>query len=263
MNFLGDYHTHTIYSRNAFIPYRHAKGTLEDNIAQAKKLGLKEIAITDHGFSHKFYGCNRKYLPHIKSEIIRLGKKYDIKVYLGIEANFISLDGTIDVTDEDRKYLDIVLCGFHSTARPKTWGDKFKIFIANFFARIFGTSPKQKEKNTQMILNALDKNKIDVITHLNTKLKCDTLRVAKKAKEVGTLIELNEKHCGLFTPEEIKSMVEMGVKFIVDSDAHKPEKIAKFSRVEKLIKDNNIPPESIVNLESVPEFLNQKGKGES
>ena len=54
MNFLGDYHTHTIYSRKKFIPYYHAKGTIEENILEAKKVGLKEIAITDHGFNHAF-----------------------------------------------------------------------------------------------------------------------------------------------------------------------------------------------------------------
>ena len=40
----ADYHTHT--------PYSHGKNTVEENVARAKEIGLKQIAITDHGFSH-------------------------------------------------------------------------------------------------------------------------------------------------------------------------------------------------------------------
>ena len=66
MNFFGDYHTHTIYSRKPYIFYNHAKGSIEDNIIEAKNVGLKELAISDHGFSHKYFGCSRKNLKTTK-----------------------------------------------------------------------------------------------------------------------------------------------------------------------------------------------------
>ena len=249
MNFFGDYHTHTIYSRKPYIFYNHAKGSVEDNIIEAKKVGLKELAISDHGFSHKYFGCSRKNLKTTKEEILRLSQKYDIKVYFGVEANFISQDGTIDVIESDKEYLDIILCGFHRSAKPKTWSDKF--------AKFFGTSSKLKQRNTSMILNALEKNKIDVITHLNSKMKCDVVEVAKKAAEKGTYLELNERHCD-FSSEEIKAMLQTKVNFIVNSDSHKPKKIGKFSKVEKLIIENNIPEDRVVNLNSLPKFINLK-----
>lgn len=258
MNFLGDYHTHTIYSKKPFMPHYHAKGTIEDNVLSAKQKNLKEIAITDHGFNHGFYGASRKNLKKTKEEILRISQKHNIKVYFGIEANFISVDGTIDVVPSDRQYLDIVLCGYHKSAKTKSIADKFKIFWKNLFAKYFGTSKKLYEQNTQMVLNALDKNKIDVITHLNSKMKCDVVKIAKKASEKGTFIELNEKHCD-FSPSEIKDMLEKtNVLFIVNSDAHKPQSIAVFPKVEKFIKENNIPKERIVNLEKLPQFLNLK-----
>lgn len=259
MNFLGDYHTHTIFSRKPFLPFNHAKGTIEDNVKRASVLGLKELAITDHGFNHKYFACSRKNLSSTKQEILRLSQKYNIKVYFGVEANFVSQDGTIDVVESDMEYLDIVLCGYHKLAKPKSLSDKFKIFVANMFANFFGTSKKLLNRNTQMIVNALEKNKIDVITHLNNKMKCNIDIVAKKAVEKGTLIELNEKHCN-FSDSEVKTMLELGVNFIVDSDAHKPEKIGKFRRMESLIERCNIPKDRIVNLEKLPEFLNQKNK---
>jgi len=47
----ADYHTHT--------PYSHGKGTVMENAARAKELGLKQIGITDHGFSHLAFGLMR------------------------------------------------------------------------------------------------------------------------------------------------------------------------------------------------------------
>ena len=50
----GDYHTHTKFS--------HGKGTIYDNALMAKKIGLKEIGISDHGFSHPAFGLRKRYL---------------------------------------------------------------------------------------------------------------------------------------------------------------------------------------------------------
>lgn len=257
MKFFGDYHTHTIYSKKPYMPYYHAKGTIEENILFAKSIGLKQIAITDHGFNHKFFGCSRKNLKSTKEEILRLSQKHNMKVLFGVEANFIGVDGTIDVKTEDMKYLDIVLCGFHKSAITKTLKDKFKIFWANLFAKYFGASKKLIERNTQMVLNALDKNNIDVLTHLNSKMKCNAVAVAQKAAEKGTYIELNEKHCD-FTKEEVDGMLKTKVMFIVNSDAHKPDKIGSFNKVESIIKKFGIPENRIANLEKMPKFLNMK-----
>lgn len=255
MKFFGDYHTHTIYSRKGYMPIYHAKGTIEENILQAKEIGLKELAISDHGFNHKYFGCSRKNLKSTKEEIVRLAQKHNMKVYFGVESNFISQDGTLDIIPSDFDYLDILLCGFHRSARAKNIKDFFSIFFANMLAKFFGASKKLKQRNTTMVLNALEKNKIDILTHLNSKMKCDVVAIAKKAAEKGTLIELNEKHCD-FTKEEVEEMLKTGVNFIVDSDAHKPEKIGRFPTVEKLIEEYNIPHERIVNLNKTPKFIN-------
>ena len=99
-------------------------------------------------------------------------------------------------------------------------------------------------------------NRIDILTHLNNDVKVDTLAVAKVAMEQGTLIELNNKHLDL-TEEEISQMAEMGVKFITDSDAHRPERVGKMSKIEEIIKKLKIE-QSVVNYNQLPEFLNYK-----
>ena len=50
MAFFGDYHTHTTYS--------HGKGSVADNARAAAAVGLKEIAITDHGLRHIIFGIS-------------------------------------------------------------------------------------------------------------------------------------------------------------------------------------------------------------
>ncbi|MBQ3048056.1 MAG: PHP domain-containing protein [Clostridia bacterium] len=258
MEFFGDYHTHTVNSRKAFLPYYHAKGTLEDNVSYAKKIGLQEIAIADHGFNHKFFSCSRKKREQTKAEIERLSQKYNIKVYFGVEANFISTDGTIDIIDDDLKYLDIVLCGFHKTVKTKTIKDKFLLLFSNIFSSK-KINKKLYDRNTNMVLSALDKYNIDILTHLNSKMKCDVVKIAKKCAEKGTYIELNEKHCD-FTKKEVEEMLKTEVMFIVDSDAHRPEKIGSFLEIKKLIKNYAIPEDRIANLNKKPVFLNQNLK---
>ena len=72
-----DYHTHTVYS--------HGKGTIRDNVEEARRKGLSEIAISDHGPGHLTYGIKRSAIPKMREEIDRINSEYDdIKVYLRV-----------------------------------------------------------------------------------------------------------------------------------------------------------------------------------
>ena len=237
MKFVGDYHTHTIYS--------HGKGDIIDNAREAKKRGLKQIAITDHGFGHLLYGVNRKKLPEMREKIKQAEAETGVKILLGVEANFCSTKGDVDVTEEDLKNLDILLVGHHRFVKSSL-ADKFKFFIPNM---IFKNHPSKKllERNTAVILQALDKYPINILTHLNYEMRVDIEAVAKKAVEKGTLIELNERKM-MFTQDEIDLMVGLGVKFVVNSDAHRPERVGDFTNATAFIQKFNIPKENIVNL---------------
>ena len=79
---LADYHTHTIYS--------HGTGTVLENAMVAKEKGLKEIAITDHGFSHMYFGLKREKLADLRRDIDEATQKTGVKVYLGVEANLMN-----------------------------------------------------------------------------------------------------------------------------------------------------------------------------
>lgn len=127
MEILGDYHTHTVFS--------HGHGSIEDNVKAAIKMGLKEIAITDHGFSHNSYGVRRMDVAKMLEEIAYLNAKYpNIKVYAGLESNLLGLDGRVDILEEDYEWLDVLVCGYHKFTRGgEIIGNNF---LLNFSANV-------------------------------------------------------------------------------------------------------------------------------
>ena len=97
-----DHHTHTVYS--------HGKGTIEDNVRVAAAKGLRSIAITDHGPGHMTYGIDMSKIGEMRDEIKRLSGIYpQVEVLLGVEANTIRNAPYIDLTEEEKEELDIVL----------------------------------------------------------------------------------------------------------------------------------------------------------
>lgn len=199
------------------------------------------------------YAVKRNKFEQLKKECEEAEKETGVKVLLGLEINFISNDGSIDLIEDEIKMLDIVLVGHHNFVKAKSVSDQFSLFIRNMLSKVFPLSKKKIEKNTQVYLNTLKKYKIDIFTHLNYGMKVNTLKVALAAKEAGTLIELNGKRI-CFTDEEMLEMAKHKVQFIINSDAHSAKRVGEVNNAINLITRLNIPHELIVNLDKLPEF---------
>ena len=236
---IWDCHTHTFYSGDG-------KGSIEENVKQAVKMGLTKIAITDHGFNHRACGVKREKIKEMRAEVERLKKIYPIEILLGIEANLISYDGDIDLTPEEIKWFDIIIVGIHKTAKAKT----FKQFFTFVLRNLFWNTKKHTQKITQAYIKALQKYPIDVLVHLHNLVRVDAVEIAKEAVKHNTLIELNNKHM-LFTEEEVNKMAALGVGFIIDSDAHTPENVGYCPNVLEFLRNNNVPLNNIVNFKKV------------
>ena len=224
---LFDYHTHTTFS--------HGKGSIEDNVKEAVKKGLKAIAITDHGPGHMTYGIKREDVPVMRAEIERLKPLYpQIEIYLGVEANIIDTGNNLDVTSEEIPQYDFILAGYH-------FGIRECYSAANFmYSHGIGTGAKRtaflKERNTKMVVKAIEENNIKILTHPGDKAPVNMAEVAKACAKRGVLIKIAAKE---------------DVKFIISSDAHISERVGTFEAALKRAVDAGLDLNRIVNIQKV------------
>lgn len=249
MKLLADYHTHTKYS--------DGKDEIIDNVKVSSEKNLKQIAITDHGFNHKWFPILRKQVPIALRQIENAKTQVTTEVLFGIEANIISRNGDIDVTREDEQNLDVLLLGFHPNVYAKNIKEWLYFFLPNYFARKFGYSKKLVEINTNAYLKAIEKNKIDVLVHLGDKIKVDMLKIARQCKKYGVYLELNGKR-NFFESPEFEEIIKTGVTFILNSDAHNKNRVGECEKGFYYVNKYNIPLEQLVNVNKLPTFKNHK-----
>ncbi len=245
----GDYHTHTLYS--------HGKNTVAENVAQAQELGLKEIAITDHGFAHKAFGIKRKEVADCKKECEEAERTYGVKVLLGMEANIRGFMGITDMTEADYEHFDIYNCGYHVFISCKPWTHTFGYFLGNLLARKLFRHPSKRliERNTKAYIEAIKNNPIDTLTHLSYVCPANVVEVAKCAADYGTYIELNSKKAHL-TDEQLMEIVQKtDARFIINSDAHSMERVGDTKIVDEQLARIAFPMDRIDNIEGrLPSF---------
>ena len=239
----GDYHTHT--------PYSHGKNSVEENVAKAKELGLKQIAISDHGFSHVAFGLRRWQVKKYIAECKAAAKKYAIDVLVGIESNILGCNGQGDLKESDYENFDVYLCGNHIFIWYNTFFDWAYYGLGNVFSRKLCNGPSQKiiEYNTKAYINAIKKNPIDAVTHLNFLCPAKALEVAKCAADYGTYIELNAKKKHLTDDELMEIVQKTEARFIIDSDAHTANRVGDTKIVEEQLARIGFPMDRIDNIE--------------
>lgn len=220
MKINGDLHTHTQYS--------HGKSTVEENVKSALAKGLKRIAITDHGSGHVFYGVKKNRWMELKEEIARVQEMYpQIRIDFGVEANIISMDGTIDVEESMLSLFDVVNVGYHYGVGIHKVSDLFGFYLLNALAKILPLLVKPaRSANTRALVRAMEKYSIHMITHPGAKVPVDIGVIARKAAEKKVILEINAHH-GHLTVEELKVAMKEPVHFAINSDAHHQEHVGR------------------------------------
>ena len=221
-----DLHAHSSFSRCGL-------HTFIEMLQRAKELGMKALAITDHG-------------PALKGRLtsVFFQRLIDpvpgICLLKGVECNLLDEPGLIDCPVEYLSYMDIVLLGFHPNM-------PLGLEISNY---------------TEMLIMAMEKNPyIDIITHPNSEeYEVNFMEVIKAALDFEMAIEINnsKRMLGVVSLERTRELIHdckrLKCPVVVSSDAHAIKEIGQDDSVLPLLKEAKFPEELIMNRDSDSAF---------
>lgn len=243
MRIIADLHTHTRYS--------HGKGTVTDNVSVALARGLEAIGITDHGpRSSPWVATPAKDFAVMQREVRAVDQRaVGIRVLAGVECNIISVKGELDLSAQIRQGLDLVFAGLHPGVVPAS-GRDWLLLAGNNWAAKFSTRLRQRARiiNTEAVVAAVHTNQIDLITHPGYHLDIDTNELAKACAQRGTAMEINAHHHEM-TVAFVRAAARQGVRFLINSDAHRPNDVGNLARGIAVAMAAGLEPEQVINSE--------------
>ncbi len=222
-----DLHYHTIISGHAF-------NTLFETAKEAKKRGIKLLAITEHGPAvggapHLNYFRVAYRVPQYIN---------DVEILMGVEANILDTSGKIDIPEHLLRSQDIVLVGLHDKLRDEM--------------RYEG---KTREDHTNAFVNAIKNPHVNIVAHpAYAHFEIDVEKVVEAACKYNTLLELNTSYRRLGRDNKetlirmIKLVKEKGFPIVVNSDAHIINELDNNYLTEKEMADLGLEKEDILNI---------------
>ncbi len=181
--------------------------TIAEMAAEAKKLGLDYMAVTDHTKALAMVGgLDEKRLAKQGKEIDALNATMKgFTVLKGAECDILK-DGRMDLSDAALASLDFVGGSIHS---------HFNL---------------PEEAQTARVIAAMRNPHVDCIFHPTGRVigqrppyAIDMLAVLKAAKATGTAMEIDAyPDRSDLRDEHVRMAVKLGVKLVIDTDAHHP-----------------------------------------
>lgn len=193
----GDLHCHSSFSDGA--------ATLEEIAAAGRKKGYRYVLITDHSKSlHIAGGLSEERLRKQLDTIDRLNAKLrGFKLLRGSEVDILP-DGTLDMSEELLKRLDIVCIAVHS---------KFKM---------------KRDEMTKRVIRAMENPYANILAHPTGRLigtrdafEIDMEEVIRAAARTGTAIEINAHPARLdLDAMNCRAASAAGVMIAIGTDTH-------------------------------------------
>lgn len=207
---LGDLHIHSKWGDSE----QEGKKSIKELAELGIKMGYQYIGIADHTkFLRIENGLNEKQLIERNKQIDKINKKFQasgfkFQVLKGCEAN-IMVDGSIDIEDKVLAQMDFVIAGIHSQMKMS------------------------KIEMTKRIIKAMENPNVDIISHPTGRIlkrrdeyEVDFEEILEGAKKTGTILEINASPSRLdLNDVYIKKVKQVGVKMIINTDAHKKEQL--------------------------------------
>ena len=237
MKLLADTHIHTLASG-------HAYSTVDEILREAGRKEMKLVAITDHtsgmpAGAHDYHFMNLRVFPK---------EMYGVRVLTGAEVNIMDYEGNIDASKEVMEAVDLVIASLH----PPCIGFSDEATL------------------TRCIEKVMENPLINIIGHPgDARYPLDFERIVKKAKETGTLLEINNASLkpSSFRPgvrENLKKMLHLCMRYetkvIVGSDAHIFFETGALEESEGLLSELDFPEALVLNtnIDKLTAFILQK-----
>ena len=233
----GDLHCHSSWNGG-----QHSIKAMAD---MAIFLGYAYLGISDHTkFLRIENGLDEKQLTEQRKEIDKLSSKFNsqnskFKILQGCEANILN-NGSVDIKDSALEKLDYVIAGVHSSLKMP------------------------KEEMTKRIITAMKNPHIDIIAHPTGRLlgkraayNLDIEKILRVAKETNTILEINSFPQRLDLNDiNIKRAIEIGVKLIINSDAHQTNQMKSMEFGVYQARRGWAEKKNILNTFSLSKLLN-------
>ncbi len=234
----GDLHIHSKWSDGT--------ASIEEIATHAKEIGLKYILIADHSKGLGVAGgLDEKEIAEQIKEIDSLNKKIKgIRILKGIEAN-IQNDGSLDVSDEILKSLDIVIASIHHG---------------------FKNPP---DMLTKRMLKGIEHPYVEIIAHPTGRIigereayEIDMDEIMDAARKKGVALEINAYPLRLDLNDLLaKRAQEKGVILAIGTDAHQLDQISYLSYGVYVARRAWLKKENLLNcmeLEALIRYLKKK-----
>lgn len=226
MNAIMDLHTHTIASG-------HGYSTLQENIAEAKRIGLKYLGLSEHGPAmpggpHIYFFSNYKCVPR---------QHGDLRLLCGIEVNIMDDKGGMDLEESLLGKMDYVIASMHPPC----------------------IAPGSREYNTRASIRAMENPYVKILGHPDdARFPLDYDELVRAAKAEGVALEVNNSSLHPQSPrpgaaENIEVYLECCMKhqvpIVLGSDSHISFTIGRFQTALDIIERVQFPKELILNYE--------------
>ena len=182
---------------------------------------------------------------------------------MGLENNLRGISGLCDYTEAELTQFDLYVMGVHVLVDYEKLRDS-KLGLGSLLRTKLHVRPSKSlvRYTTQAYINAVKRNPIDILAHLNYMCFADPVEVAKCCRDYGTYLEISSKKQHL-TDEELAAVADTGVRFVIDSDAHDIGRIGDTRLAEAQIARVGIPYDRIDNIEGrLPDFRLARWKRE-
>lgn len=241
---VADYHTHTLHS--------HGRGTVLENARAAARRGLEAVAITDHGpGAVPWVGARAAgVFEQIRAEADKAQEATGVRVLTGVECNVMSADGDLDMAEAELRRLDLVLAGLHLMIVPRRVADAKTLILPNILPRSWlpgDGRTRARVTNTKALVEAVNRYRIDVVTHPGLHLPVDTTELARACARRGTRLEISSAHRE--TDEAfVRAAAREGVDFVLSSDAHCPGRVGDLGAALQVARRAGLDPDRVWNV---------------